>query len=310
LHKTAEQKKLGLAIGDAIRLHGHLGPFLVIGVKMGNIAKKTLKVRGKKSTLFRATVRAPLSVPFSCTIDGIQVTTHCTVGNQRLTLENWKGGIHGSFATGDSNSMLKVSVKKSIIEYLKTNMSEGVTNEELAERISLMTEDELFTIEKNEQQHDHQVSEEKHGDFEIAKNMLLDKNLTLCVVKKGRTLFTSRLHGVSSFLTAVQELKDMLKDSCVADRVVGKAVAFLCVYSKIRAVYASALSKPAKTILEKSSIYVEYDDLVDNVLNAERTGTCPFEHLVRKASDPSDAYRKLLNACGSGLPSKPSPMRG
>jgi hypothetical protein len=276
---------------------------------MGNIAKRTMKVRGKKSSLFRARVRAPLSVPFSCTIDGIQVTTHCTIGNQRLALENWKGGIHASFARGDSTSILDVSVKRSIIEYVKTGMSEGVTNEELAERISSMAEDELFTIERNGQLADQKVKEEKIRDFETAKNLLFDKNLTLCVVKNGRTLFESRLHGVSSFLTAVQELKDMLKDSCVADRVVGKAVAFLCVYSKIRAVYAVALSKPARTVLEKSSIYIEYDDLVDNVLNTERTGVCPFEHLVKGVSDPSDAYRKLLNACGSGLQSKPSPRR-
>jgi hypothetical protein len=203
-----------------------------------------------------------------------------------------------------------MSVKKGIIKYLKTNMSEGVKNEELTEQVMFVTEDELFMIERKEKPRDQQVNEEELGDFEIAKKLLFDKNLTLCVVKKGRTRFESRLHGVSSFLTAVEELKDTLKDSCVADRVVGKAVAFLCVHSKVRAVYAYALSKPARIILEKNSIYFEYDHLVDNVLNAERTGICPFEHLVEETLDSGDAYRKLLNACESGSPSKHSQIRG
>ncbi|HLE75547.1 MAG TPA: FmdE family protein, partial [Candidatus Bathyarchaeia archaeon] len=42
--KMQSQKELKLAIDNAQKLHGHLGPFLVLGVRMGIIAKKALSV--------------------------------------------------------------------------------------------------------------------------------------------------------------------------------------------------------------------------------------------------------------------------
>ena len=117
----------------------------------------------------------------------------------------------------------------------------------------------------------------------------------MCIVKGGKILFESRSRGVASFLTAAQELKENLEGSCVADKVVGKAVALLCVHFKIAAVYADILSRPAKAIFEKWSLYFEYSHLVENVLNAERTSLCPFEQLVKNVLDPSEAYEKLVN---------------
>jgi formylmethanofuran dehydrogenase subunit E len=304
-----EQKEPDSAVSEAVRLHGHLGPFLVIGVRMGNIAKNLLKGHAKGSVMLNATIRVPFVVPFSCTIDGVQVTTHCTVGNQRLSLKSWKGGIHGSFTVGGSGKVVDVHVRKGVIEHLKKRMSEGATNEDLAQEISQMPEDKLFLVSSSDPSSDQQKNEKPAEDFSIAKNRLIDKNLNLCIVKGGKILFESRSRGVSSFLTAAQELKENLEGSCVADKIVGKAVALLCVHFKVAAVYADILSRPAKAMFQGRSLCFEYTHLVENVLNAERTSLCPFERLVRNVTDPGNAYQKLVNY-GSMLKSKPLRMRG
>jgi len=137
-------------------------------------------------------------------------------------------------------------------------------------------------------------------DLETAKRRLSERHLTLSVVKEGHVIFEAKTHGVSGFMEAVEEFKDRLDGASVADRVVGKAIALLCVYVNARAVYAATISKAAKVLLEGNSVYLEWDSLVENILGADKSKTCPFEQLVERITDPADAYRKLKGACGSG----------
>jgi hypothetical protein len=94
-------------------------------------------------------------------------------------------------------------------------------------------------------------------------------------------------------LKAVEEFEDRLIGASVADRVVGKAIALLCIYASVSSVYASIISRKAKELLEGSAIDVEWDDLVENVLSADRATACPFENLAAEILDPRDGYRKL-----------------
>lgn len=136
-------------------------------------------------------------------------------------------------------------------------------------------------------------------DLETAKRELRQRHLTLSVVKEGQVIFEAKTHGVSGLMEAVEEFKDRLDGASIADRVVGKAIALLCVYVNVRAVYAATISKAAKVILEGNAVYLEWDGLVENILGADKSKTCPFEQLVDRIADPADAYRKLKSACRS-----------
>lgn len=142
-------------------------------------------------------------------------------------------------------------------------------------------------------------------DLDVAKNRLDEAGLTLVVVKDENVIFESKLHGVSSFLEAIERFDDQLENSSVADRVVGMSVALLCVYSHIKAVYGETLSRRAKTFLEENDVYSESTALVEKILNAEKTGTCPFEQLVRRIRNPEVAYRKLVQTCSVNRAAKP-----
>ncbi|MFA5557987.1 MAG: formylmethanofuran dehydrogenase subunit E family protein [Methanofastidiosum sp.] len=65
--------------------HGHLGPYLVLGAKIGIYAKKTLS-----SSPFEisAEITMPLKPPLSCTIDGIQFTSGATTGKANLKVSD------------------------------------------------------------------------------------------------------------------------------------------------------------------------------------------------------------------------------
>ncbi len=147
MEKLATKKELETAVKDAVRLHGHLGPFLVIGVRMGKLAERTLKHSSDKDIKFQVTIRVPQTTPFSCTIDGIQSTTRCTIGNQKLKVENSEE-ISGSFEGRNPKQELRISVKPKIIEDLLNRFKEGATGEQLAAHIASVPEEELFITEK------------------------------------------------------------------------------------------------------------------------------------------------------------------
>jgi hypothetical protein len=130
-------------------------------------------------------------------------------------------------------------------------------------------------------------------DLEIAKKRLSENNLTLAIVKNGEVIFETASHGVSGFLDAVEKLGDKLEGASAADRVVGKAIALLCVYAKVKAAYAITLSKKAKAVFEENMVHHEWNELVRNILDCNRNELCPFEKLAAKISDPKDAYVRL-----------------
>jgi formylmethanofuran dehydrogenase subunit E len=134
-------------IKDAVKLHGHLGPFLVLGVRMASLAKRTLNLEEENGQL-RITLQVPLFTPFSCTIDGIQASTKCTVGNQKLIIERSAKKIAARFKHQNSAEILRISVNQEILKELTKSISEGITSEELARRVASMDDDQLFVTEK------------------------------------------------------------------------------------------------------------------------------------------------------------------
>jgi len=130
-------------------------------------------------------------------------------------------------------------------------------------------------------------------DLKTARTRLKEKSLTLSIVKDGNILFETSANGVSGFLTAIEKCGEKLVGASVADKIAGKAIALLCVYAKIEAVYAVVLSKEAKAVLDRHAIYHEFDELVENILDSKRRGVCPFEKSVMDVSDSKKAYNRL-----------------
>lgn len=97
----------------AVDFHGHLGPYLVLGMLAGKVALKKLKC--KKYFGLNVKVYGANKKPKSCLIDGLQLSTGATYG---------KGNIHkfnGSLIRIDFYDELK---NKRIVLKLKKNLKE------------------------------------------------------------------------------------------------------------------------------------------------------------------------------------------
>lgn len=71
-------------IERASEFHGHLGPFLVLGIRIGLAALRELGSHGHKD--ISAIVRSGSRPPVSCLADGIQISTGCTLGKGNISV--------------------------------------------------------------------------------------------------------------------------------------------------------------------------------------------------------------------------------
>ncbi len=79
----------------------------------------------------------------------------------------------------------------------------------------------------------------------------------------------------------------------MADRIVGRAAAMLCAYSKVASVFAVTISEEGIKVLQDNKVFCRFENRVPNILNYEGTDICPFEKLVIGFTKPEEAYKKL-----------------
>ncbi|MFQ5711264.1 MAG: DUF1893 domain-containing protein [Candidatus Geothermarchaeales archaeon] len=126
-------------------------------------------------------------------------------------------------------------------------------------------------------------------DLELARQRLTSGDLNLVVVKEGETLFDSRHPRLKGLLSAIEECGEMLEVASLADRVVGRADAFLCVY-------ALTMSGGGVRTLDEYNVPHGYEKGVRIILNQSRTDVCPFEKLVAETDGPTEAYDRLASS--------------
>lgn len=128
-------------------------------------------------------------------------------------------------------------------------------------------------------------------DLEKAKAYLQAGDCT-CVLFRGESLYSSRHRGVRPLLDFLDSGKDFTGYSA-ADKVVGKATAFLYCLLGVRHVYAQVLSDPAVEVLTRQGIACSCDRQVPAIRNRDNTGPCPMEYATRDIADPAQALAAI-----------------
>lgn len=78
-----------------------------------------------------------------------------------------------------------------------------------------------------------------------------------------------------------------------ADKIVGKAAAFLFVLLGVKKLHAVVLSRSAMPILDKYGVEYSYDTLTEMIINRQGSGPCPMEEAVAAIDEPIAAYKAI-----------------
>ena len=119
-----------------------------------------------------------------------------------------------------------------------------------------------------------------------------------CVVCCSDTFHTATVRGVRPLLDWLDS-DISLSGFCAADKVVGRAAAFLYCLLDVSEVYAHVMSRPAAEVLLAHGISVCADTFTDGIINRKGTGPCPFEAAVMDITDPDAALLTIRNKLSS-----------
>lgn len=128
-------------------------------------------------------------------------------------------------------------------------------------------------------------------DLEKAKQLLSEGGFTLAMVK-GEETITSAERGIRPLIELLDSVDD-LNGFSAADKVVGKAAAFMYVLLGVKYLYADVISRRALDVLKMHGIIAEYGTLTDAIRNRTNTGFCPMETAVINISEPHEALEAV-----------------
>ena len=122
------------------KFHGHLGPYAVIGYRMGKIACEKLNNDPFKKN---AEVFTGTTPPISCIVDGIQLGSGCTLGKGNIKITDKKKP--KAIFKDKNGETLTITLKKEIHNEIENT----ITDEnmiEYSEKIYRKTDEDLFEL--------------------------------------------------------------------------------------------------------------------------------------------------------------------
>jgi formylmethanofuran dehydrogenase subunit E len=124
-----------------VELHGHYGPYVVLGYRAGLLARRLLKSPGYFD--LKCVVESPLAPPPSCLVDGVQLGAGCTLGKRNIEL---RGGKIGRVAfTTKAGRLATVALRKELPAKIATWIDKlGV--EKAGDLCARLPEEQLFEV--------------------------------------------------------------------------------------------------------------------------------------------------------------------
>ena len=128
---------------------------------------------------------------------------------------------------------------------------------------------------------------------QLAINELKQSSNLLVIVKNGQVQYKSKEKGVSAIIDLLDNRPDLLQEAVVADKVIGRAVAMVCDYARVKFCYGSVISESAVEILKKAEIPYEFGKKVEVIKNRDGTDLCPIEKRALKTEDSAEGIRMI-----------------
>ena len=122
---------------------------------------------------------------------------------------------------------------------------------------------------------------------------------SLMIYKEGELFFESDLKGIRPHLKAINELGSELEGTLMVDKILGRAAAFLVIYSKAGEAISAVLSTPGKQVLDKYGLKYSYREEVPHIKLENGVIYCPFERMVQGIDDPVEAYTAIVEKMNS-----------
>jgi hypothetical protein len=130
-------------------------------------------------------------------------------------------------------------------------------------------------------------------NLSLAKKKLTTSSYSLVVIKNNQLVAHSKDQGVGGILNLYETEPEILANSYIGDKIIGRAVAMICELGEVNSCYTPLLSRGAEEILTQAEINYEADKIVPAIQNKDNTGLCPIEQLTLEANNSREGIQKI-----------------
>jgi formylmethanofuran dehydrogenase subunit E len=141
--KGGLRNSLQQLLESGVDFHGHLGPYLVLGLRMGRHAVR--KLRPKRLHEMSAIVWTRNLPPQSCVLDGIQISSGCTFGKRNISVKE-SNRTRAEFRKGRRTVAIEPTQKAATILSRVSAVSPHSELREIALTLYRMPDRELLSI--------------------------------------------------------------------------------------------------------------------------------------------------------------------
>jgi len=134
------------------------------------------------------------------------------------------------------------------------------------------------------------VSNTKHLRKKTTK-IIKQGKATCVVIRQGEIIYAKSHKGIGHLIELKE--KGYLKNSYVADTVVGKAAAMIMTLGQVHACHGENVSNSAVEWFENCSIPFTYTNKSPYIVNRKGDGMCPMENTVKDIQDPQKGFELL-----------------
>lgn len=129
-------------------------------------------------------------------------------------------------------------------------------------------------------------------DTARAQKIMLEHGNTCVFIKDGKEVYSSKKRGIKPLVEAYESGLECF-GICAADKIVGRAAAFMYVLLGAKEVFAEVMSTGAKSVLKAAGIDFYSDVSAKEIRNRDNTGLCPMETAVLKTDEPEAALAAI-----------------
>ncbi len=129
------------------------------------------------------------------------------------------------------------------------------------------------------------------GDLTAEMISCIERGDSCVLGRNGIIIARDKGRGIKPLLVFLDSGK--LDGAIVADKIIGRAAAAICIVGGVEEVYAKVMSEGAKELLEKHNVKVSYKEITKEIINRQKNGICPMEAKVHGIDDPKGMVEKL-----------------
>lgn len=130
-------------------------------------------------------------------------------------------------------------------------------------------------------------------NLKLARETLYIENQKIVIVNDNSIVYKADSFGIKPLFIAFNTIKDKMKGSSCADRVIGKAAALIYKKAQIKELYCDIITTAGKEVLQNNGINVTYIEEIDYVQNREKNGMCPVETLAKDETDFDNLLKNI-----------------